>query len=117
MAKKQYLVNVTSCQEDSDIIARVQYNSNLDYFNGRNYENGGTGMHKGLTKLRDGRYVLIIGTQWQGCTDTAYIISAKEALQEIMKSGNMDLLKTKKFKQLKELYDSAGFESEESDEE
>ena len=36
-----------------NIIARVKYNSNLDYWAGRNYTNGGTGQHKGPTKHKD----------------------------------------------------------------
>lgn len=116
---KQYRVNVYNDNEcTSDIIARVRYNSNLDYWDGRNHSNGGTGMHKGLTKLKDGRYVLIIGSQWQGSRDYGYIISAPKAIQEILRSGNSDLLKLKKFKDLKELYESSGIDdSEELEEE
>lgn len=103
MAKKQYRVNVYD--EEGEVIARVRYNENLDYWNGRNWENGGTGRHKGITKLKDGRYVLIHGTDWQGERDYAEIISAKQALQEILKSGNSELLDTKKFAELKKLYE------------
>ena len=99
---KQYRVNV---YEDGDVIARVRYNQNLDYWDGRNWTNGGVGRHKGLTKLRDGRYVLIHGTQWQGEKDWAEIISPEQALQEILKSGNTELLDTKKFAELKKLYE------------
>ena len=102
MGKKQYRVNV---YEDGDVIARVRYNQNLDYWDGRNWTNGGVGRHKGLTKLRDGRYVLIHGTQWQGEKDWAEIISPEQALQEILKSGNTELLDIKKFAELKKLYE------------
>ena len=98
---KQYRVNV---YENQDVIARVRYNSCLDYWDGRNWTNGGVGRHKGLTKLRDGRYVLIHGTNWQGEKDWAEIISPEQALQEILKSGNTELLDTKKFAELKKLY-------------
>lgn len=103
MAKKQYRVNVYD--EEGEVIARVRYNENLDYWNGRNWQNGGMGRHKGITKLKDGRYVLIHGTDWQGERDYAEIISAKQALQEILKSGNSELLDTKKFAELKKLYE------------
>ena len=101
MGKKQYRVNV---YEDGDVIARVRYNQDLDFWNGRNWQNGGVGRHKGITKLRDGRYVLIHGTNWQGEKDWAEIISPEQALQEILKSGNTELLETKKFAELKRIY-------------
>jgi len=74
------------------VIARVKYNNNLDVWNGRNWQSGGTGHHKGLTQLVDGRFVLIHGTQWQGERDWAEIISKDRAIQEILKSGDEDLL-------------------------
>ena len=100
------------------VVARVRYNNILDYWDGRNWTNGGTGRHKGLTKLKDGRYVLIEGTQWQGESDYAFIIDKERALQEILKSGNSDLLKLKKWKELKEIYhDSMIDEDDEYEEE
>lgn len=100
MAKEQYRVRVV---DGDEVVAMVRYNSNLDYWDGRNWTCGGTGCHKGLTKLKDGRYVLIHGSDWQGVRDHAEIISTDQALQEILKSGNTELLDTKKFKALKEL--------------
>lgn len=99
---KEYRVNV---YDGDKVVSRVRYNANLDYWNGRDWSNGGVGRHKGLTKLKDGRYVLIHGTDWQGERDWAEVISPEEALQEILKSNNLELLKTKKFKELKELYE------------
>ena len=86
------------------IVARVRYNQNLDYWNGRNWTNGGVGLHKGLTKLRNGRFVLIHGSQWQGEKGWAEIISPEQALHEILASGNTELLNKKKFAELKKLY-------------
>ena len=113
MAKEQYRVNVYD--DCGDVVARVRYNQDLDFWDGRNYTCGSTGRHKGLTKLKDGRYVLIHGTQWQGEKDSAEIITTEEALQEILKSGNTELLDTKKYAELKELY--KGMEIEELEEE
>ena len=96
--------------EEGRIIARVEYNSKLDYWDGNNRTCGGVGLHKGITRLKDGRYVLIHGTQWQGCKDWAEIITPDEALQEILKSGNDELLDSSKFTDLKEMYE--GMESE-----
>jgi len=99
------MVNVYD--EDGEIIAEVKYNSNLDYWDGRNMTSGSTGRHKGITRLKDGRYVLINGTQWQGEKDHAGIITPEMALQEILRSGNTGLLDEEKFKELKELQNDA----------
>ena len=105
MAKKEYRVNVYEDEFLKEVVARVRYNQNLDFWDGRNFTCGSTGRHKGLTKLKDGRYVLIHGTDWQGEKDWAEIISSEQALQEILKSGNTELLSTKKFAELKKLYE------------
>lgn len=112
----EYRVNVY----DNDlgegiVIGRVRYNSILDYWDGRNWSNGGIGKHKGLTKLKDGSFVIIIGTQWQGEKDYAYTVSAREALDEILKSGNVHLLEQSRFKKLKELYELLELENEYED--
>ena len=112
---RQYRVNVYD--ENGDVIARVRYNSCLDYWDGRNWQNGGMGRHKGITKLKDGRYVIIIGTDWQGERDYAYVVDADEALQEILKSGNTELLETKKFYELKQLYQNLELEDDDDLEE
>lgn len=91
--------------DNNDVIARVEYNQNLDYWDGRNWTNGATGRHLGVTRLKDGRYVLIHGTQWQGERDTAEIVSPDQALQAIMKSEQFELLDLKRFVDLKTLYE------------
>lgn len=100
---EQYRVNVYEDEYRDEVISRVRYNQNLDYWDGRNWSNGGVGLHKGITKLKDGRYVIIYGSDWQGSKDYGLIVSAKTALQEILKSGHNELLKTKKFKELAKL--------------
>lgn len=115
---KEYRINVYANEHQEEVVARVRYNQDLDYWDGRNWTNGGTGLHKGITKLKDGRYVIIYGTQWQGSKDYAVIATADEALQEILKSNNTELLDTKKYKALKELAQKDGIlDTEESDEE
>lgn len=83
------MVNV---YENGEIIADVDYNSNLDVWNGQNWQSGGTGKHRGLTRLEDGRFVLIYGSDWQGVEDYAEVITSEEALQEILKSRDLDML-------------------------
>jgi len=116
---KQYRVNVYTNQYDLDgvVIARVRYNQDLDFWNGRNWQNGGTGRHKGITKLKDGRYVIIVGSDWQGERDYAYVVDADEALQEILKAQRLELLETKKFAELKKLYEEQMVQEEEEEEE
>jgi len=77
--------------ESGNVIARVKYNENLDIWDGHNWCRG-TGRHLGLTRLKDGRFVLIHGTQWQGESVWAEVIDEKQALQEILKAENDELL-------------------------
>jgi len=79
--------------EDGKVIARVQYNDNLDYWDGKNWTCGSIGRHLGLTRLRkSGQYVLIHGTDFQGEQDRAEIVRDEEAYQAIISSGNIELL-------------------------
>jgi hypothetical protein len=87
--------------EEGEVIGEVEYNSNLDFWDGRNSTCGSTGRHKGLTQLESGEYVLIHGTQWQGERDYAEIISPERAVKEIIASGNHELFES--FPQLAEL--------------
>lgn len=100
---KEYKINVYA---NNEVIARVKYNSDLDYWNNGNWNNGYIGRHSGITKLKSGKYVLIYGSDWQGEKDYGIIITPKQALQEILKSGNLNLLETKKFEGLKNLLES-----------
>lgn len=84
---------------NGDVIGIVEYNNNLDVWNGQNYQNGGTGRHLGITRVSDGSYVLIYGTDWQGERDHAELISEKEAFQKIMKYSP-ELLEEEKFRDL-----------------
>ena len=105
----EYRVNVFDNElGEGLVIGRVRYNSILDYWDGRNWTSGALGMHKGLTKLKD-------GTQWEGEKDYAYTVSPKEALNEILKSGNVQLLDQSRFKKLKELYELLELENEYED--
>jgi hypothetical protein len=79
--------------EGGKVIARVQYNDNLDYWDGKNWTCGSPGRHLGLTRLRkSGRYVLIHGTDFQGEQDRAEIVTDEQAYQAIVSTGNFELL-------------------------
>lgn len=107
-----YQINVFEDAYHSEVVARVKYNEALDYWDGRNWTNGGLGMHLGITKLKDGRYVLIFGTQLQGEKDYGMIVTSKEALNEILKSNNAELLDYKKFEDLRTLAEEMNSEYE-----
>ena len=89
--------------DNQEIVAEVEYNNNLDFWDGHNHTSGRTGRHKGLTMLDSGEYVLIHGTQWESERDNAEIISAEQAVQEILQSGNIELFDEVRFVELKEL--------------
>ena len=99
------MVNVYD--ENGRVIAMVKANNNLDWWDGSNWTCGSTGRHKGLTRLSDGRYVLIHTTQWQGERDYAEIISEKQALQEILEADAVELLEEPKFAELKKLWEES----------
>lgn len=102
MANKEYRINVYDNEgPDQEVVSRVRYNQDLDYWNGSNWQNGGTGRHLGITKLKTGEYVLIYGTNWQGERDYGLTCDSMDALQAILKSGHAELLETKRFKDLK----------------
>jgi len=84
-----------------EIVGEVEYNSNLDFWDGRNNTCGSTGRHRGLTQLESGEYVLIHGTQWQGERNHGEIISPEQAVREIVASGNHELFES--FPELAEL--------------
>lgn len=93
------MVNVL---KDGEIIGVVEYNNNLDIWNGSNWQNGGTGKHLGITVIENDEercYVLIHGSDWDGEFDYGEIISSDEAFQLIMRY-NTDLLVEDKFKEL-----------------
>jgi len=86
------MVKVYEDYGNEEIIADVDYNNKLDMWNGSNWQSGGTGKHKGLTRLEDGRFVLIFGSDWQGISDYGIIIDEDRALNEILESGDLDLV-------------------------
>lgn len=80
--------------DEGEIVAEVEYNSSLDFWDGRNNTCGSTGRHKGLTQLDTGEYVLIHGTQWEGERSSGEIVSPEVAVSEIIRSGNLELFES-----------------------
>jgi len=106
--KKVEKVNVYSDDFDGTgrtVLGRVNCNYNLDYFDGRDWNCGCTGMHAGLTIARDGTYILIHGSQWQNDRNWAEYITMFQALKTIVETDNLDLLQEGRFKELRELYE------------
>lgn len=108
-------VNVYEGLGGYGIVARVERNDILDYWDGSNWTSGSTGHHLGITRLRDGRYVLIYGTQWQGERDSAEVVTDEEALQAILRSDHEELLDKAKFAPLKKLADKMPEEVEDDE--
>jgi len=92
--------------KNENIVARVEYNAKLDFWDGHNRTSGSAGHHLGITKLRDGSFVLIYGSEWESDRDHAKIVTAEIAIDAILRSGNMDILEEKKFSELKELMET-----------
>lgn len=76
--------------EDGQVVARVEYNTDFDFWDGRNNTCGSTGRHLGYTKLKSGKYVLIHGTQWQGERASAEVVSGEELVQAAARTGHLD---------------------------
>ena len=65
--------------DDGKVVGYVKYTDNLDHWDGHNNICGSTGRHLGLGKLKDGRFYLCHGTQWQGEMDYAEVVSEENA--------------------------------------
>ena len=99
--------------DEGKVVARVEYNSDLDYWDGNNWTCGSTGRHLGITKLKKlDKYVLIHGTQWQGERDTAEVVTDEEALQAILRCDKEELLENPKYARLKNIFQKSLDEEE-----
>lgn len=81
---------VNVCDEEGSIIARVEYNSNLDYWDGSNWACGNVGHHLGITRLKSGRFVIIHGSDYQGDRDWGEIVNDADAVQAIVRGDSAD---------------------------
>ena len=83
---------INVCNEEGEIVARVENNSNLDFWDGSNWTCGSVGHHLGITRLKNGAFVLIHGSQWQGDRDWGEIVSDVEAIQAILRGDSADAM-------------------------
>lgn len=85
---------VSVYDETGKVVARVRYNNDLDRWDGSNMcvSRGCYGFHLGLTRLKDGRFVMIHSTDFVGDEDDAEIVSDEEALRAILRAKNDYLL-------------------------
>ncbi|MBN1574739.1 MAG: hypothetical protein JW984_16200 [Deltaproteobacteria bacterium] len=70
---------VTLYDENGNALGLVAYTDNLDHWDGHNMTCGATGRHLGVGKLKDGRFYVCHGTNWQGEKNHAELISEEEA--------------------------------------
>lgn len=75
----------------------------LDNFDGTNLYNGRIGKHKGLTKLRDGRYAVILAYDDTRLRTFGYVVSDEQALEEIKLAKKLELLENIKYQELKRM--------------
>jgi hypothetical protein len=90
--------------DETNVIARVNFNNKLDFWDGHNWSSGSVGRHLGITRLKDGRIVFIHGSDWQGSRDVGRIVSKSEALNAILSSHNEEILDDPKFRDLYGMY-------------
>jgi len=88
-------------------ISRVRYNNDLDCWDGSNFKGSGcgVGINKGITKMMDGRYVILYSSLFKGNKDYGLVVTEEDALLEIINSNNLHLLDRVKYRELRELYD------------
>ena len=70
--------------DGDNVVGVVDYTDNLDHWDGSNWTAGGTGIHLGIGKTKDGRYYLCHGTQWQGEQDRAEIVDIEVAKKTVL---------------------------------
>ena len=76
--------------ENYKLVEYVEANRNLD----EGTDAGWPGLHHGLSRLSDGRYVLICETDWCCDRNVAYTITPSEALTLVLESNHEELLMT-----------------------
>ncbi len=101
--------------QGDQVVGRVRYNNILDHWNGSEWSVGSVGHHMGITKLANGKYVLIYGTQWEYEKDWAEVVTDTAALQAILQANKVELLARKKFKRLAAMYKDLEQEEEEAE--
>jgi hypothetical protein len=94
------LIPVFENHNSDEIIGEIILNTDLDYWTGSNWQNGGVGEHRGI-EVFNKEYVIIHTSQQEGFRPFAVKVSRVKAVQEILKSGNTELFQ--KFPELQKL--------------
>lgn len=97
--------------EDGEIIENVSLSRNLDYWDNE-YNcmcNGDFDMHRGVTRLTDGRIVIIFSfsnNNYGGIIieDYGMVITKEQAIEYIVESGQLHILNQNRFADLKQEY-------------
>lgn len=79
-------------QHNGTPLGMVPVKTNLDTWDGSNYQCGGMGLHMGIGQTKDGRWYVCHTSQFQGSNDYAYIIDEDEAKMLTLKH-NPDVYK------------------------
>lgn len=86
---------------NDEVIARVEYISNLDSWNSGKWYCDDIGHHRGIQKIQKGyyagRYVMIRGSDYEGEEDYGELMSTCEALREIYYYKKFGLLEEYNF--------------------
>lgn len=101
-------MNTVEIYEEGRIVGRVEYNNNLDFLHETNYQHGGLGMHLGFEKIKDGRYVLIYGTQWHDKKDYAEVATLEDVANAIVRAGKEELFEEEQYADLKATAEKMG---------
>lgn len=83
-------------------VARVKYNEKLDYYINNRLGYKQLGYHRGLTRLRDGRLVLIEGRDTG--ERTARVVGPIEVLESVLVSGRVDAIAGDKYRDIQQMY-------------
>ena len=88
------IMNVYAREDGDEIVGQAKglSRNNLDFWDGHNQANGGTGRHLGLTRIARGKLagklVAVRGSDWEGSRDYAFVVNASRATEMIVDAGS-----------------------------
>lgn len=63
----------------NNLLGMVAGTTNLDHWDGHDWNAGAKGVHLGMGKTKDGRIYVCVTTDWDGEQDYAFIVDEEEA--------------------------------------